>query len=170
MKSLLLALLLLPSLSPTLSAQPAVTWRQATPTEMRKVLPARAQAGKERIETDMRTASGIIDSQGKVIAAVAMLTAGYAAVGKYSHFFLVQSPVTIGGVTFQPGSYLVGWKHVDDSLAVSFYEAQTEAKRGTFTAHRLTTGSRVEPFRIWPPSAGQMIQIGRFSLPYAVSK
>ena len=169
MKSLLLALLLLPSLSPALSAQPATTWRQATQPEMQKVLPARAQAGKERIETDMRTASGIVDSQGKVIAAVAMLTAGYAAVGKYSHFFLVQSPITIGDITFRPGAYLVGWKHADDGLAVSFYDAQTEAKRGTFTAHRLSTGSRVEPFRIWPPSAGQMIQIGRFSLPYNLS-
>lgn len=170
MKSLLLALLLLPIFSPALYAQASSAWREATPAEMQKVLPTRAQAGKEEIATDMRTASGIINSQGKMIAAVAMMTAGYAAVGKYSHFFLVQAPIIIGDVTFQPGTYLIGWKRVAAGLDISFYDARTEAKRGTFTAHRLETGSRVESFRIWPPSSGQMIQIGRFSLPYAVSR
>ena len=49
------------------SAKPG--WRTATPEELRKhVLPLRAPVEKERIETEMRTASGIINSQGKVVA------------------------------------------------------------------------------------------------------
>jgi hypothetical protein len=171
MKSLLLALILLPSLSSSpLFAQPKSSWRAATPTELQSVLPARAQVEKERIETEMRTASGIIDSRGKVIAGVVLITAGYSAVGKYSHYFLAQAPITIGKVSLPSGSYVIGWQRSADGLVVKFYNAATGEQRGTSIAHRLPTGSRVESFRIWPPSNGQMIQIGRFDLPYTLDK
>ena len=52
----------------------------------------------------MRTASGIIDSHGKLIAGVVLITAGYSADGKYSHYFLVQSPINIGDAALAPGS------------------------------------------------------------------
>lgn len=157
--------LLLPMLTP-LVAQPKSTWRSATSAELQSVLPARAQVEKERIETEMRTASGIINSQGKIIAGVVLITAGYSADGKYSHYFLVQAPITIGDVSLPAGNYVLGWQRGEDSLDVKFYDAATGEERGTATAHRMPTGSRVESFRIWPPSDHQMIQIGRFALPY----
>lgn len=165
MKSIILSLLLLTTLTP-LIAQPKSSWRSATAAELQGVLPARAQVEKERIETEMRTASGIINSQGKIIAGVVLITAGYSADGKYSHYFLAQSPITIGDVALPAGNYVLGWQRSQDSLVVKFYDAATGEERGTAAAHRLPTGSRVESFRIWPPSDHPMIQIGRFALSY----
>lgn len=166
--SLALALLLLPALSPAYSAQPKSSWRSATAAELKNALPARAPVEKERIETEMRTASGIINSQGKIVAGVVLITAGYSADGKYSHYFLVQSPITIGDVTLSTGNYVLGWQRSnEDSLTVKIYDAASGEERGTTTAHRLPSGSRVESFRIWPPSDHQFIQIGRFVLSYS---
>ena len=167
MKSLLAALFFLFTLMPSLIAQPKPSWRSATAAELQGALPARAQVEKERIETEMRTASGIINSQGKIIAGVVLITAGYSADGKYSHYFLVQAPVTIGDVSLPAGNYVLGWQRGEDSLIVKIYDAATGDERGTTTAHRLPTGSRVESFRIWPPSERQFIQIGRFALAYS---
>ncbi len=168
-KLLLTLIIALPLASPvTLAAQPKAAWRAATPDELAAALPARAPVEKERIETEMRTASGIIDTRGKLIAGVVLITAGYSADGKYSHYFLVQSPITIGGVSLPTGSYVIGWQRGGDSLAVAFYDASTGTPRGTATAHRIPTGSRVESFRLWPPTDRAVIQIGRFALPYSL--
>jgi hypothetical protein len=166
LRSLAVALLLFSVLPPAFGAQPKSSWRSATSAELKSALPARAQVEKERIETEMRTASGIINSQGKIIAGVVLITAGYSADGKYSHYFLVQSPITIGDVALPAGNYVLGWQRSEDSLIVKFYDAATGEERGTTAAHRLPTGSRVESFRIWPPSDRQFIQIGRFALSY----
>lgn len=152
----------------TLTAQQKTTWRAATPAELAAALPARAPVEKERIETEMRTASGIIDSRGKLIAGVVLITAGYSAEGKYSHYFLVQSPIAFGDVALTPGSYVIGWQRGEESLAVTFYDAATGAQRGIATAHRIPSGSRVESFRLWPPSDHSMLQIGRFALHYTL--
>ena len=68
-------------------------WRNASEPELRKVIPARAPVIKENIETEFRTASGVTDGRGKFIAGVVMITAGYSAEGKYSHFFIAQVPM-----------------------------------------------------------------------------
>ncbi|MFP5206900.1 MAG: hypothetical protein ACLGSH_16230, partial [Acidobacteriota bacterium] len=68
-------------------------WRQATSAELASVLPSRAPVGDEHIETEMRTASGIVDNRGRYIAGVVMITAGYSADGKYSHYLIVQAPL-----------------------------------------------------------------------------
>lgn len=153
-------------ITPSLSAQAKPGWRSATPEELRSVLPLRAPVEKERIETEMRTASGIINSQGKVIAGVVLITAGYSADGKYSHYLLVQAPITITDISLAPGSYVFGWQRTEDSLVVKFYEATTGVERGTATAHRMPQGTRVESFRLWPPKDQSILQIGRFSIPY----
>ena len=153
-----------------LTAQQKTAWRAATPAELAAALPARASVEKERIETEMRTASGIIDSRGKLIAGVVLITAGYSADGKYSHYFLVQSPIAIGDVVLPPGSYVIGWQRGEDSLAVTFYDAATGSRRGSATAHKIATGSRVESFRLWPPAEHSILQIGRFSLPYTLGE
>jgi len=154
----------------SLTAQQKSTWRAATPAELAAALPARAAVEKERIETEMRTASGIIDSHGKLIAGVVLITAGYSADGKYSHYFLVQSPITIGNAALPPGSYVIGWQRGEDSLAVTFYDASTGARRGSATANKISTGSRVESFRLWPPAEHSILQIGRFSVPYTLGE
>jgi hypothetical protein len=141
-------------------------WRQATDAELAALLPARAPVEKEHIETEMRTASGIVDRRGHYIAGVVLITAGYSAEGKYSHFLVVQSPVKIGGIAFKPGEYVFGYTHDGDVLNVHFNVASTGALVGTAEAHRLPGSPRVEILRIWPPSDKAMFQIGRFGLSY----
>ena len=163
--SISLALALLLPL-PSLRAQAKTGWRAASSSELEAALPTRAPVEKERIETEMRTASGIINSRGKIIAGVVLITAGYSADGKYSHFLLVQNPLIIGDVTLSPGSYVLGWNRVDAGLIVHIYEAATGAERVSATARQMAVGTRVEAFRIWPPSERSILQIGRFELTY----
>src|ERR1700730_7519631 len=100
-------------------------WRQATDAELAALLPARAPVEKEHIETEMRTASGITDGKGHFIAGVVLITAGYSADGKYSHYLVVQTPVRVGGVSLTPGEYVFGWQRDGDALSVHLHEALT---------------------------------------------
>ncbi len=148
--------------------QSKTAWRSATMRELEEALPARAPVGKERIETEMRTASGIVDQKGHIVAAVVLITAGYAADGKYSHFFLVQSPILIAGrLELGAGSYVIGWKREESGLLVHFFDAASGTERGAVSARPIGQPGRVESFRIWPPAERSMIQIGRFMLPYS---
>lgn len=165
-----LAFLLLTLFPHSLIAQAKAVWRSATTEELNAVLPLRAPVEKERIETEMRTASGIVNSHGKVIAGVVLITAGYSADGKYSHYLVVQAPITVGEIALAPGSYVFGWQRTDDGLLVKFYEASSGVARGTAVAHRMAQGSRVESFRLWPPGDQSILQIGRFSLSYRVTE
>jgi hypothetical protein len=158
-----------------LPAQAAENWRTATQEELKSVIPARAPVISERIETEFRTASGITDGSGHFIAGVVMITAGYSAEGKYSHYFLVQAPVRVGNVALSPGDYVFGWTRSQDALKVSFYQAPTGKEVGQVDAERNPAITRVESFRIWPPhgTGGEphsVIQIGRFSFPYSLAK
>jgi hypothetical protein len=153
----------------TASAQ-LKSWRPATETELHTIIPARAPALSERIETEFRTASGISDGKGHFIAGVVMITAGYAAEGKYSHYFLTQVPIKIGSFALAPGNYLFGWTRAPggDTLKVTFYQAATGAPVGEVDAPRDPSTTRVESFHIWPPDKS-IIQIGRFTFPYSVA-
>ena len=164
---LFLALTLL-FVSPTLQAQPKSGWRTASSGELEAAIPTRAPVERERIETEMRTASGIINPRGKIIAGVVLITAGYSADGKYSHFLLVQSPISIGDVLLTPGSYVLGWVRTEAGLLVHLYDAATGAERVSAVAHQMATGTRVVAFRIWPPTEGSILQIGRFELAYTL--
>ncbi|HTW81761.1 MAG TPA: hypothetical protein VME23_19590 [Terracidiphilus sp.] len=143
-------------------------WRQATQAELAAVLPSRAPVISEHIETEMRTASGIVDSQGHFIAGVVLITAGYSADGKYSHFLVVQAPIEIGGVQLTPGNYIFGWTRSTngDSLNVHFNDAATGNQLGTADAHWIEGTTRIESLHIWPPQEKSIIQIGRFGIPY----
>lgn len=143
-----------------------VTWRSASDSELAALLPARAPVEKEHIETEMRTASGITDGKGHFIAGVVLITAGYSADGKYSHYLMVQSPIHIGTMTLAPGEYVLGWTRGEDELNVHLHEAQTGKLIGNVAAHRIPGNSRVEALRIWPPAEKPLIQIGRFGIPY----
>ena len=143
-------------------------WRQATQPELSSVLPSRAPVVNEHIETEMRTASGIVDQHGRFIAGVVLITAGYSADGKYSHYLIVQAPVRVGGIALAPGEYVFGWTRSEsgDSLSVHFNQASTGALVGVTDARWIAGATRVESLHIWPPQEKAMIQIGRFGIPY----
>ena len=164
----LLLLLTLFCASFSLVAQTKAVWRSASAGELEAALPVRAPVEKEHIETEMRTASGIVNTQGQIIAGVVMITAGYSADGKYSHYLVVDAPIDLSGVSLAKGRYVFGWRRAEDGLRVTFYDALSGAERGTAIAHPMATGIRVESFRIWPPSDRSVLQIGRFQLPYTL--
>src|SRR6202051_5416468 len=103
-------------LAPLLGAQAKPGWRSATTEELKAVVPLRAPVEKERIETEMRTASGIVNSHGKVIAGVVLITAGYSADGKYSHYLVVQSPMRVGSISLVPGEYVFAFQRDGEEL------------------------------------------------------
>jgi hypothetical protein len=146
------------------------SWRAATDKELKSLLPARATVEKEHIETEMRTASGIGDGHGKFIAGIVLITAGYSADGKYSHYLIVQAPLQIGEISLPPGDYVFGWKREEDALHVHFYDAETGSERGSVLAKRLQGNVGVESFKIWTPQTRSVIQLGRFGIPYQVKK
>jgi len=145
-------------------------WRQATDAELASLLPARAPVEKEHIETEMRTASGIVDGGGRYIAGVVLITAGYSADGKYSHYLIVQAPVRVGGIALKPGEYAFGYAHAGDLLRVHFNEASSGALVGTTDARLLTGAKGITSLHIWPPTAKSVIQIGRFGIAYELGK
>lgn len=169
MRKWLFLFLVLFSLVPACSTQSRQAWRAATPGELEGYLPARALVEKEHIETEMRTATGIVNESGKMVAAVVLITAGYAAEGKYSHYLLTQVPLRIGGtVQLGAGAYVLGWSRTQDGLSLRFFDAGTGVERGSATARLKKENSRVEPFKIWPPGDVSEIQIGRFFVPYSL--
>lgn len=157
------------SISASLSARTSdAGWRVATPAELKAIIPPRAPVGNEHIETEMRTASGVTDGKGKFVAGVVLITAGYSADGKYSHFFLSQVPLRISTFILPPGQYAIGWRRQNDMLNVGFYEAATGKLVGTVNATR-EAGSRVVSFHMTPPGGKPQIFIGRFSFEYQLA-
>ena len=144
-------------------------WRPATAIELKTVIPARASVKKERVETELRTASGITDKNGKFIAGVLLITAGDSADGKYSHFFLTQVPLKIGDFSLKPGDYVFGFRKNENSMTVKFYDAQTGSPIGSVEATRLNHVGRIESIHIFPPSEKALVQIGRFGFPYELT-
>jgi hypothetical protein len=170
-KQLICSMAMLAILQPMApAAQAQKGWRQATDAELLALLPARAPVEKEHIETEMRTASGIVNGRGHLIAGVVLITAGYSAEGKYSHYLVVQAPIKIGGVMLKPGEYAFGYTHKADQLTMHFNEAATGALVGTTDAHLVAGSSRVASLRIWPPNEKAVIQIGRFVVPYELGE
>jgi len=163
--------LLVVALAPVGFAQRAA-WRQATDAELAALLPARAPVEKEHIETEMRTASGITDGKGHFIAGVVLITAGYSADGKYSHYLVVQSPIRMGGVALGPGEYVFGWERSKDGsgLSVHLNQAADGKQLGIVEAHQLTGKVGVVSLRIWPPGEKPVLQIGRFGISYELGE
>jgi hypothetical protein len=120
----------------------------------------------------MRTASGITNGHGRFIAGVVLITAGYSADGKYSHYLVVQAPMRVGGLSLGPGEYVFGWERdrSGEGITVHFHEALTGRLLGTVDAKKIQGTTRVESLRIWPPNDRQVIQIGRFAVPYELGE
>src|SRR5207253_7682338 len=131
---------------------PRTRWRAATESELRKLIPARAPVIKGNIETEFRTASGVTDGRGQFSAGVVMITAGYSAEGKYSHFFITQAPLKIGSMQLQPGEYVFGYQRINnEAIRVSFYRASNGEAVGTVEAHVNRKSSLVRSLLISPP-------------------
>ncbi len=147
---------------------PRTRWRAATEPELRKLIPARAPVIKENIETEFRTASGVTDGRGKFIAGVVMITAGYSAEGKYSHFFITQASLKIGSILLQPGEYVFGYQRINnDVIRVSFYRASSGESIGSVDARVNRKSSMVRSLLISPPVDGRAsVQVGRFFFEY----
>lgn len=160
------------AISPTLwvagNVFAADVWRSATEAELKAWIPARAPVIKERIETEGRTASGIVDSAGRHIAGVVLITAGYSADGKYSNFLVTQVPLNMGTVRLKPGEYVFGWHRTNDSLQVLFYEAASGRYLGTVQATRADVHRKIESFYILPPRDQSLMLIGRFGFHYEI--
>ena len=146
----------------------AATWRTATEEELKRVIPPRAPVEKERIETEFRTASGITDGKA-FVAGVVLITAGYSADGKYSHFLLTGTPLQIGSLTLPAGDYVFGWQKNADSLIVKFYRAQSGDFLGSVEAVRNSRIGKIESFHIYPPGDRSSVQIGRFAFAYKIA-
>ena len=143
-------------------------WRPASDAELHNILPVRAPVEKERIETEFRTASGITDGKGKYVAGVVLITAGYSAEGKYSHYLLTQAHLKIGGFVLAPGDYVFGARHAGDGLSVKFYEARTGKYIGSVEAPRQSRIGPIESFHIYPPGERALVAIGRFGFAYEI--
>ena len=135
------------------------------------MIPARVAVENERIETELRTASGITNGSGKSIAAVLMITAGYSAEGKYSHFLITQVGIKCGDFELRSGEYVFGHKRTDqDTLKVSFYEAATGKHVGDVKAQVDPRRGPVRSITIVPPGSEKpMIKLGRFFFEYSIS-
>jgi hypothetical protein len=149
---------------PVFAASVDSNWRQASDKELREILPSRAPVEKERIETEFRTASGVTNGQGKFIAGILMITAGYSAEGKYSHFFLTQVPLHIGNFTLPRGEYVFGSQRLDnENLEVKFYEAANGKLLGKVKAPKDNKRGPIHSFFITPLDKSTFgLQIGRF--------
>lgn len=145
----------------------AASWRAANAQELATVLPARAQVVHERIETETSANTGITDGHSHFVAATVLITAGYAAHGKYSHFLITQVPLTLDhSLTLAPGSYLIGWERDAEGLAVHLYRAENGGEVGTVEARPSATHLAVVSVCVWPPRERSVLQIGRFVIPY----
>lgn len=71
--STLLLLFLMPLAAFQGSHETHILWHQPTEDELKAVIPARAPIISERIETEARTASGVTDSKGHIVAGVLLI-------------------------------------------------------------------------------------------------
>jgi hypothetical protein len=163
-------LVLVVAFAPLGLSHEVTAWHSASDEELKNVIPARAPVEKERIETEFRTASGIVNRHGKYVAGVVLITAGYSADGKYSHFFTTDVPVKVGTITLRPGEYVFGSRHGDnDTLNVKFYEAESGKFLGDVAATRQSRIGKIESFHIACMGDHGLVEIGRFGFPYRIT-
>lgn len=147
----------------------AADWRKMSPAELKAIVPAKAPVIRETIETEFRTASGITDGKQRIFGVI-IITAGYEADGKYTHFFRTGAKIRLDNLELAAGDYIFGYKRVDnDNLRVTFYRAQNGAEVGAVTAKVERKRGPVYSFLIEPPISNRgVIRIGRFALGYSL--
>lgn len=140
-----------------------------TEVELKNSVPARAPVIKEQIETELRTASGITNGRSNFLGVV-IITAGYEADGKYTHFVRSEADVKLGDLNLGAGDYIFGYRRTGpDTLRVNFYNAKNGSPVGETKASVERTNGGIYSFLISPTSgkAGK-IYIGRFFFDYLI--
>jgi hypothetical protein len=162
-------LILLFCLAFTFSAV-AQDWRKMTEAELKKTVPETAPVIKENIETEFRTASGVTDGTNEIFSVV-MITAGYEADGKYTHYLKTASKLTLGKVVLKAGDYVFGSKRLDNTtLNVSFYQAKTGKLVGSVRAKLEQKKGAIYSVLLEPPMEKKgKIYIGRFVMDFVLS-
>ena len=147
----------------------AQDWRKMTEAELRKTVPEKAPVIRENIETEFRTAAGITDGKGSIFGVV-IITAGYEAEGKYTHFFKTDAGIKVGDLALEKGEYIFGYQRIDaETLRVMFYKAKDGELIGATKAKVEKGKGAIYSFLITPPAAKQgKIYIGRFTFEYSL--
>jgi hypothetical protein len=104
------------------------------------------------------------------VASVVLITAGYQAEGKYSHWFVTQATLELGAFRLSPGEYVFGYRSEGgNALQLSFYDAKTGRLLGAVTA-RKGTDIPIRSVAVLPPGAdGRFgLQVGRFVTPFQI--
>lgn len=158
-----LALALVLGLSPAPLAQQS--WRPMTEKELKAAIPDRADVDGERIETELRTAAGVTTGEGVYVAGVVLITAGYSAEGKYSHWLTTKGTLRIGEISLAPGDYVFGYRRIDnETLEVRFYEAANGRLMGAAKAYKDGHSGPIRALAIAPVEDGRLVvRIGRFA-------
>jgi len=95
-------------------------WRQATDAELASLIAGAGAVEKEHIETEMRTASGIVNGRGHYVAGVVLITAGYSADGSIRTISSCRRPSVSAASRSNRGEYVFGWVRTADTLSVRF--------------------------------------------------
>ena len=144
-------------------------WRKMTEDDLKKIVPEKAPVIKENIETEFRTASGITDGKANIFGVV-VITAGYEADGKYTHFFKTDAHIKVGQLSLAKGEYIFGYQRLDaETLRVTFYRAKDGELVGATKAKVEKSKGAIYSFLIAPPTSGKgKIYIGRFTFDYSL--
>ena len=144
-------------------------WRRMTEDDLKKTVPEKAPVIRENIETEFRTASGITDGKEHIFGVV-IITAGYEADGKYTHYFKTDAALRVGDLPLPAGEYIFGYQRLDsDTLRVTFYKAKDGELVGATKAKVEKGKGAIYSFLITPPVARQgKIYVGRFSFDYSL--
>jgi hypothetical protein len=142
-------------------------WRKLTESDLKRIVPERAPVLKENIETEFRTAAGITDGAVNIFGVV-IITAGYEADGKYTHFFKTDTGVRVGETDLAKGEYIFGYQRLDaETLRVTFYHAKDGELVGALKAKVEPKKGAIYSFLIDPPVDKKgKIYIGRFVFAY----
>ncbi len=147
----------------------AQEWRKMTEDELKKSVPEKAPVIKENIETEFRTASGVANGKNNIFGVV-IITAGYEAEGKYTHFFKTDAKIKVGDLPLEKGEYVFGYQRLDaETLRVMFYKAKDGELVGALKAKTEPKKGAIRSFLIEPPTAKKgKIYIGRFAFEYGL--
>jgi hypothetical protein len=146
----------------------AQDWRKMSEAELKTSVPERAPVIKEDIETEFRTAAGITDGKLNIFGVV-IITAGYEADGKYTHYLRVDKSIRLGDLALPKGEYIFGYQRLDaETLRVTFYKARDGELLGAVKAKVEKAKGPIYSFLVTPPIDKKgKIFVGRFSFEYA---
>ena len=97
-----------------------------------------------------------------------IITAGYEADGKYTHYFKTDAKIKVGDLSLEKGEYIFGYQRLNaETLRVTFYQAKDGELLGAIKAKVEQKKGAIYSLLIEPPTAKKgKIYIGRFMFEY----